>query len=36
MSKWIAFVKAFADKHKLSYGDALRSPKCKEEYSKSK
>jgi hypothetical protein len=36
MSKWIDFVKAFADKHKLSYRDALRSFKCKEEYSKSK
>lgn len=36
MSKWIDFVKSFADKHKLSYRDALCSPKCKEEYSKMK
>jgi len=33
-NRWIEFVKTFADKHKLSYRDALRSPKCKEEYTK--
>lgn len=33
-SPWIAHVKAFAAKHGISYRDALRSPKCKEEYRK--
>lgn len=33
-SKWIDHVKAFATKHKMSYRDALKDPKCKSSYKK--
>lgn len=33
-SKWILHVKDFATKHKLSYRDALKDPKCKASYKK--
>jgi hypothetical protein len=36
MSKWIEFVKAFAEKNNLSYKEAMSSEKCKKEYSKNK
>ena len=35
-SKWIDHVKAYAAKHKMSYRDALKDPKCKSAYSPSK
>jgi hypothetical protein len=33
-NKWIQHVKEYASKHKMSYRDALRDSKCKEEYKK--
>jgi len=36
MNPWIAFVKAFAAKHSLKYSDAIKDPRCKAEYQKSK
>lgn len=33
-SSWINHVKAFATKHKMSYRDALKDPKCKSSYKK--
>ena len=33
-NKWIQHVKEYASKHKMSYRDALRDYKCKEEYKK--
>lgn len=35
-SKWIAFVKSWAAENKMSYRDALRSPKLKADYAKHK
>jgi hypothetical protein len=35
-SKWIAFVKSWAAENKMSYRDALKSPKLKEDYAKHK
>jgi hypothetical protein len=35
-SKWIAFVKSWASENKMSYRDALRSPKLKADYAKHK
>lgn len=31
-NKWTEHVKAYAEKHKMKYGDALKDPKCKECY----
>jgi hypothetical protein len=31
-NKWIEHVKAFAEKHKISYREALKHPECKEAY----
>jgi hypothetical protein len=36
MSIWTDFVKAYSKKNNLSYKEAMMSPKCKTEYSKSK
>jgi len=36
MSKWIAHVKAYAAKHKMTYGAALKHPDCKATYHKMK
>ena len=36
MKSWIAHVKAFAQKHKMKYGDALKNAQCKKEYQKIK
>jgi hypothetical protein len=36
MNPWITFVKAFASKHSLKYSDAIKDPRCKAEYQKSK
>ena len=35
-SSWVTHVKAFAQKHKMKYGDALKNAQCKSEYHKSK
>jgi hypothetical protein len=35
-SAWIQHVKAFASKHGMKYGDALKSPECKASYKKMK
>ena len=35
-SKWIAFVKSWSAENKMSYRDALKSPKLKEDYAKHK
>ena len=35
-SSWVQHVKAFAQKHKLKYGEALKNAQCKSEYHKSK
>jgi hypothetical protein len=29
---WVEFVKAYAKKHGMKYGDALKDPKCKAGY----
>lgn len=34
MNKWIAHVKDYAMKHKMSYKDALKHPACKASYKK--
>ena len=34
MNKWIAHVRQFASKHKMSYRDALKHPSCKSSYKK--
>ena len=34
MNSWIAHVKAYAAKNKMSYRDALKSPACKSAYKK--
>lgn len=34
MNPWIAHVKAFAEKHKMKYTDALKDPRCKSSYTK--
>ena len=36
MTNWFKFVKAFSEKNKISYKDAMISPKCKNEYVKTK
>ena len=36
MKIWTAHVKAFAQKHKMKYGDALKNQQCRSEYYKSK
>ena len=36
MNAWIAHVKAYAKKHNLKYNEAMRSPACKQAYSKQK
>ena len=33
---WVIHVKAFAQKHKMKYGDAWKNAQCKSEYHKSK
>jgi hypothetical protein len=34
MNAWIAHVKMYAAKHKMSYRDALKNPACKNSYKK--
>lgn len=34
MNPWIAHVKAYSQKHKMSYSEALKDPKCKASYKK--
>lgn len=34
MNKWIAHVKDFAAKHKMTYTAALKDPRCKASYNK--
>lgn len=34
MNPWITHVKAYASKHKMTYNQALRDPKCKMAYKK--
>ena len=34
MNPWIAHVKMYASKHKMSYTDALKNPQCKKSYKK--
>lgn len=34
MNKWVAHIKAFAAKHKMSYSEALKDPRCKSSYKK--
>lgn len=34
MNPWIAHVKAYALKHKMKYGEAMKDPKCKSSYKK--
>ena len=34
MNPWIAHVKAYAAKHKMSYMAAMKSPACKSAYKK--
>lgn len=34
MNPWIAHCKAYAAKHKMSYMDAVKDPKCKAAYKK--
>jgi hypothetical protein len=36
MTNWFKFVKAFSEKNKISYKDAMISPKCKKDYAKNK
>ena len=36
MNKWIKFVKAYAKKNNMKYNEALKDPKLKAEYKKSK
>ncbi len=36
MNSWIEFVKAYAKKHNINYAMAVKDPKCKMEYHKSK
>jgi hypothetical protein len=36
MTNWFKFVKAYSEKNKISYKDAMMLPKCKKEYEKSK
>jgi len=34
MNAWIAHVKSYAKKNKMSYKDALKNPACKSSYKK--
>jgi hypothetical protein len=36
MNKWIDWVKQWAKKNNVKYGEALGNARCKEEYQKSK
>jgi len=31
-NKWVVHCKAYAAKHKMKYGDAMKDPKCKSSY----
>lgn len=33
-NKWVIYVKKFAQKHNMTYGEALRCAKCKSAYKK--
>ena len=36
MSEWVNHVKAFSEKHKMKYNEAMKSKQCKDEYHKKK